>query len=532
MVLVMGIFSCGTGDEGDGNGNGSVTLVSITVDPADQNMAIGGTQQFTATGTYSDDSTDDITADVEWSSSDEGVATIDENGLATVIAEGTTTITATLDGESGTATLTVQTLDSIAVTPANTEIEAEATQQFTATGTFSDSSTSDITASVTWSSSDETIATIGSTGLATAVASGTTTITATLGDISGETTLAVTVTSESEWDIITVDVEGGVAVGTNSSLAIASDNTFRISYYDETNKKLKFAESNASGAWGTTIVDDSAGCTSIAVDTNRDSHIAYQGLNEDLMYATNEDEGDWVITTVEAGVYACLYDDISIALDNNNKAYISYFDGLNYDLKYATNATGAWVTAIIVNGSIGGPNLPGYSASIKLDSDDKIHISYYDESAPDRIMYITNASGLWVPTTIDDENMFSAGWETSLAIDDDNKIHITYYKQPEDTLEYATNVTGSWVITPIDDTSGNVWNAAIAIDSGDKAHVCYGSGEAFKYATNATGSWVSSDVDAPYTGGDCSIAVDDDDGIHISYYDGFNMKLKYASKTE
>jgi len=63
------------------------------------------------------------------------------------------------------------------------------TQQFTATGTYSDSTTGNVTSSVTWSSSNTAVATISNAGLATSIAAGSTTITATSGSISGSTTL-------------------------------------------------------------------------------------------------------------------------------------------------------------------------------------------------------------------------------------------------------------------------------------------------------------------------------------------------------
>src|SRR2546427_1592372 len=85
----------------------NATLVSIGVTPANPNLPQGLTRQFTATGTYSDSSTQDLTAQVAWSSSNTGVATIDSAGLATSVAAGTTTITATLGLVSGNTTLTV-----------------------------------------------------------------------------------------------------------------------------------------------------------------------------------------------------------------------------------------------------------------------------------------------------------------------------------------------------------------------------------------------------------------------------------------
>lgn len=68
---------------------------------------------------------------------------------------------------------------SIAVTPSAGTATVGGSQQFTAIGTLSDGSTSDVTASVTWSSSATGIATINVAGLATGVAAGTATVTAT-----------------------------------------------------------------------------------------------------------------------------------------------------------------------------------------------------------------------------------------------------------------------------------------------------------------------------------------------------------------
>ncbi len=172
------------------------TLSSIAITPASPTLTAGATQQFTATATYSDSSTKNVTSSVTWASSATAVATISASGLATAVAQGSTTITAALNGVSGTTSLTVATpppptLASIAVTPVNPGFVTASTQQFTATGTYTDASTKDVTASVTWSSSDTSAATINSSGLATGVAAGTSTITATQNGVSGSTTATI-----------------------------------------------------------------------------------------------------------------------------------------------------------------------------------------------------------------------------------------------------------------------------------------------------------------------------------------------------
>jgi Bacterial Ig-like domain (group 2) len=181
----------------------AASLTSIAVTPANPAIVKGATQQFTATGTFTDASTQNLTNSVTWSSLNSAVATISGSGLATSVGVGSSTIQALSGTISGGTTLTVNaaapTLSSIAVTPANPSIQNGATQQFTATGTYSDSSTQNITTTVTWTSASSNAATIsntaGSNGLATSTGTGSSTIQATLGSVSGSTTLTVTTSS-------------------------------------------------------------------------------------------------------------------------------------------------------------------------------------------------------------------------------------------------------------------------------------------------------------------------------------------------
>lgn len=190
-LLVVILLFCGCGGGGGGtSGSGSgPTLVSIAVTPINPTIAVSDGQQFTATGTYSNSSTRDITSSVVWSSSN-GVATINNAGLANAAAGGSTSIKATSGSISGSTTLTIVELVSIAVNPANPIIPISGIQYFTATGTYSDSSTRNITSSVVWSSSSG-VATINSAGLATSTAAGSTTIKAASGSISGSTILTI-----------------------------------------------------------------------------------------------------------------------------------------------------------------------------------------------------------------------------------------------------------------------------------------------------------------------------------------------------
>jgi trimeric autotransporter adhesin len=117
------------------------SLNSISVTPSNPSIAINATEQFTATGNYNDRSTADLSSAATWASSNQADATMNGTGVATGMAAGSTTITASVSGVTGSTTLTVMaatvTVTSITVSPTSQSITAGATQQFTATATYS-----------------------------------------------------------------------------------------------------------------------------------------------------------------------------------------------------------------------------------------------------------------------------------------------------------------------------------------------------------------------------------------------------------
>lgn len=201
----------------------TISLVSIAVTPALPTIAPGTAQQFKATGTFTDGSTQDVTGTVSWSSSDSTKAIIGNSGptsgLAHAVAAGPSTITASSGSISGSTTLTVShgKLTSIAVTPAISTIPIGVVEQFTAVGAFNDGTFQDITNTVTWSSSQPALVSITVSGVATARGTGTATITATNGAVSGSTT-SVTVSAA---NIMSIAIQGGdakIANGTTAKL--------------------------------------------------------------------------------------------------------------------------------------------------------------------------------------------------------------------------------------------------------------------------------------------------------------------------
>lgn len=172
------------------------TLSSITVAPQSASVAIGATLQFTATGVNNDGTTGSL-HNLTWSTSASSIATISSGGLVKGVSVGTATITATDGGVSGSSTVSVGSSTSqLSITPANQTVSLStngSSLQFNATlnGT-------DVTASTTFSSSNQNVATFSglSPGLATLVGAGQTTISGSYNangtTASGTTSLTVT----------------------------------------------------------------------------------------------------------------------------------------------------------------------------------------------------------------------------------------------------------------------------------------------------------------------------------------------------
>ncbi|MEW5800471.1 MAG: chitobiase/beta-hexosaminidase C-terminal domain-containing protein [bacterium] len=259
---------------------------------------------------------------------------------------------------------------------------------------------------------------------------------------------------------------------------------------------------------------------SIAIEktTNR-PHIAYGG---DHLYHAYYDGTQWRYEIIDnspsVGKYA------SIAIDSNNKVHISYYDYVNRSLKYATNLSGSWVISEIDSYADA-----GLGCSIALDSNDKVHISYMNWVIRS-LKYATNASGAWITATVD--SSVQVGDTTSLAIDSSNGIHISYHDSTNQHLKYATNTSGSWVTSTVDSAYLVGGWSSIAIDSNKKIHIScrdYGNDD-LKYVTNTSGAWVATTLDSMgQVGIYTSLAIDSTNKVHIGYYDFTNGDLKYIT---
>jgi len=152
----------------------NAVLTEIQVTPIQATLTVKASRQFTATAIYSDDTQQDVTAQATWVSSNTGVAQVSTagggpgpggggaRGTVTAIAAGNATISATVNGITGSTTVmvTAATLSSISLTPIEPSVAMGTQVSFVATAVYSDDSTVNVTNQATFTSSDPKVAAV------------------------------------------------------------------------------------------------------------------------------------------------------------------------------------------------------------------------------------------------------------------------------------------------------------------------------------------------------------------------------------
>ncbi len=240
----------GTSHPGQKSDTGNVTvtctqpsIASVVVSPASASVPVGQTLQLT--GTPEDANGNPLSGrTISWSSGNSAVATVNGNGLVTGVAAGATTITATSEGTSGTAAVTVTSVPvaSVTVSPATVSLQPGQTQQLTATP--KDAGGNALSGRmVTWASGSTAVATVSGSGLVSGVAAGSATITATSEGKSGSASVTVTpvgatVTLVGAGDIAecgdaTDDSTAALLGRIGGTVFTAGDNAYPDGYYQD-----------------------------------------------------------------------------------------------------------------------------------------------------------------------------------------------------------------------------------------------------------------------------------------------------------
>ena len=305
---------------------------------------------------------------------------------------------------------------------------------------------------------------------------------------------------------------------------------YTVSAYDAAGNESTQSEpacpATAATAWNVMAVDTEVDVqsTSIALDALDHSHISYQngrfiGVGQqvgDIKYATNA-SGSWSTAIID-NVGSIIRAPTSIAVDTADVVHIGYYVSGHSELRHATNMAGIWGSEVIdTNANVS-------TVSLTLDAAGRVHLVYDDYVD---LLYANNAAGVWTAEVVGSVNTNNAA---AIAVDSLNAVHIAYYFQPTGDLRYVSNATGPWSTQTVENQVGQ--HVAIAVDTAGWAHISYydATNRDLKYATNASGAWITQTVDSSGdVGTSISIALDIAGKVHISYTDDTNHDLKYAT---
>ena len=285
----------GTGGGDPSTGGTEVNVTGVSVSPTSKTLYVGGTQQLTATVSPSDASNKAVT----WKSGNTSVATVSDTGLVTAKATGTATITVTTvdGGKTATSTITVVAnpptttpVTGVSVSPSSVSLEIGDTKYLTATVSPSDASNK----AVTWKSGNSSVATVSDTGLVTAKATGTATITVTTVDGGKTATSTITVVEKSP---TTIPVTGVSVSPKSIELDIGEEATITatVSPSNATNKKVSWSSSNQN----IVTVDANGKVTGVKAGTATITVVTENGGKQDTTSIVVSDPAHYIVPPIE-----------------------------------------------------------------------------------------------------------------------------------------------------------------------------------------------------------------------------------------
>ena len=314
----------------------------------------------------------------------------------------------------------------------------------------------------------------------------------------------------SGWQVVTVDDTPGW--GDYTSLALDQDGYAHITYAAD---GILYAYQDASG-WHFRRIAYSGYESSIAVDQAGYPHIAY---TEGTLKYTYQDGSGWHTEEIYSG------GGVSLVLDDTDVPHVAFKYGEN--LFYAfREAAGVWQVTQVTSAT-----MVGYDCSLALDSKGRAHISQHDLLLDTLVYSYQDEAGVWHSDTIDAEG--EVGYHTSIAIDQNDYPHISYYDYSYSYLlgglKYAYQDAGGWHFVAVKTTEeGGAWTS-LALDENDQVHISYYDNADVVYAYQDGDSWQFETVDVGgQPGMYTSLAFDDNDYAHISYYDWEKYDLKFA----
>ena len=248
----------------------------------------------------------------------------------------------------------------------------------------------------------------------------------------------------------------------------------------------------------------------------------------------------------------------SLVSGGDGRQHITYQDRSNFDLKYATCASGCGSSSNWTKGFIDQTGSVGQHSSLEVGSNGRRHVAYRDETNQD-LKFATCAptadcslAASWTKARVDTQD--DAGLATGLTLGADGRRHVSYLRRQmagagqSMALLYATcssacGQAANWIKVTVDEgpdataVTEDFLGTSIAIGRNGRRHISYlnSAGSDLRYATCLSGcdqaaNWqkVTVDAGAVQIGFNSSLAVGPDGAVHIGYLNSTNADLKYA----
>lgn len=306
-----------------------IPVESVSLSQTSWSTTVGST--LTLEATVSPDNATDKT--VSWKSNNTSVATVSDKGLVTAVGEGSCTITASAGGKSASCSVSVApaTIAVTSVTLSSSSLSLKVGETQTLTATVLPENATEKT--VSWTSSAPSVATVSSSGLVTAVATGNCTITATAGEKSATCSVTVSVIAV---ESVTIDA---------SSLALAIDGSWTLTATvlpeNATNRTVTWSSTDesvatvssdgvvtAKGSGSCTVIasaDDKSASCKVSVGIPLDNTVFKDEQFRQYLFKNFDKNGDHVLSEDEVSLIKRIN-----LWSTSGHTYISSLDGIEY----------------------------------------------------------------------------------------------------------------------------------------------------------------------------------------------------------
>jgi len=220
------------------------------------------------------------------------------------------------------------------------------------------------------------------------------------------------------------------------------------------------------------------------------------------LYYQHNTGGEWQVEKVDTDTWGISH--ATLAMDDNGKAHLLYRCQIN-GVTYATNHNGEWDIVVLEQLS----HWYGNNA-IAVEPNGRAHLLYQERYTGDDVHYAVVDNG-----TPEIEIIYTDAYEITdqaIAVDSAGRPHVVFQTN-KDGLYYATKSGGSWTYEKLVD--GDYIDGVIAVDDNDNVHVCYYDEELY-CMTEVNGVWQSKWIDV--YGKNMTLVLDDEGSAHLSYH--------------